>query len=297
MSIKEQKSKNKKVWWIVGGVAGAVVLVGAIIALVLAVTHKDYKVVDLTGKTLAEACTIARSHGWTVEEPIGGYYSSWPKKDCDNTYAVVNSYDYNKDEENGNYTVNMKWNYSYIKEDERQGKTVAEICEMGKARDLTIKFTKHYSFGDEYDAITSCDDTRVPDNFRQSDGEIYMGFANGSTPKKEESKKEETKTETNNATNNTSSNANTSVSSLGKCKTGDKYAISDNGHYVVGIDIPAGTYSPEKGSISFDIFKTQSKFDADDGSFTWLTSEAKTVQLNDGNIIDNVISTGNLVCK
>lgn len=300
----KDKSNNKKALLIIGSVAGAVVVIAVALVAILSFgrntqddNQSDYKIVDLTNKPISEACSIAKANGWEVVEPIDGQYSSTPKVDCSNSYAAVESYHYNKSA----HTLKIKWDYHRLTEDEYKDKTVSEICEFGKQYQLTIDPTSSFGSTDtanEY--VHSCDDNRIPDRVSQDGKTMYFIFA-------KESKETSNGASTSSSSSSSASGSSTSSSSssnnsatnttLGKCKAGDKYAISENGHYVVGTDIPSGTYAPEKGSISFDIFRTQSKYDSDDSNFIWLTSEAKTVQLNNGNIIDNVISTGYLVCK
>ena len=98
------------------------------------------------------------------------------------------------------------------------------------------------------------------------------------------------------ADNTPDTSSSTTANTIPKCKTGDQYTIAENGHYVVGQDIAPGTYN-SNDSVSFNLFKTQSDYTADNSRFIWLASTDKTVQLNNGNIIENDIGSGTITCK
>lgn len=284
---KEQWYKNKKMLGIIGGAVAAII----VLIIVLCVTQKDYKVVDLTDMPIIEACSVARSHGWKVSEPIGVNYTGGQQRkiDCDNDYGIVAKYEYNADE----HIVELKWKYKILKENEYSGKTVSEICELAKGNHLELKVG---TYKKEYNSAESCDDNRIPDEVEQdsSSGKITMLFLKSEAEKEKEAKEK--------ADSTSSSNPSTNTYPLGKCKTGEKYSISQNGHYVIGNDIPSGTYvkdTPKSRSIWFDLFKTQSDYDSGKSDIDNLIilDDEKTVQLNNGNIVDNVVDGGDIICK
>lgn len=189
MNSKEKKPRdgmaNKKTL-IIGGVAGAVIvaIVAATSIVILGSSHstqtadqQDYNKVDLTNKPIAEACSIAKSNNWEVKEPISGEYSSYEKIDCDNTYADVESYKYNKSA----HTVEIKWKYHRLTEDEYKGKTVSEICELGKQYKLSTDPTSTFGSADtDNEYVRSCNDNRIPDRVAQDGKTLHFVFAKGS---------------------------------------------------------------------------------------------------------------------
>lgn len=106
--LKRQVIKNKKVFIIVCSIICLAVIMGVIIAVVS--NQHDYKVVDLSGMTVSEACKTATSHGWKVKEPIspnGSWESDAIREiDCDNSVAKISDYDYKEN----NHSVELKYN-------------------------------------------------------------------------------------------------------------------------------------------------------------------------------------------
>ena len=284
----KQWFKDKKILGIIGGVTVAVVI---ILVVVLCMNQKDYKVVDLTDMSIVEACSTAKSHGWNVSEPMEGV-SGKQHIDCDNSYAVVGSYKYDGKE----HIVEIKWKYRILTEEEYKGKTVSEICELARKNHLEFEVGTYGMTIGAYNSAESCDDNRVPDEVYQDSGrgKIRMGFAKSGAEKEKEAKEK--------ASSSSSSNSSKNTYPLDKCKTGEKYSISQNGHYVIGNDIPSGTYvkdAPKSRSIWFDLFKTQSDYDSGKSDIDNLIilDDEKTVQLNNGNIVDNVVDGGDIICK
>lgn len=161
----------------------------------------NYKIVDLTDKPITEACSIAKSNGWKVIEPIAGRYSSDAQIDCENTYADIDSYKYNETA----HEVKIKWRYHRLTEDEYKGKTIPEICELGKKYKLTVNPTS--TFGSavantEY--VHTCDDNRVPDSVERDGKIMHFAFSKGSAASSSSSS---------NSSSSSSSNSNSSTSS------------------------------------------------------------------------------------
>lgn len=97
---------------------------------------------------------------------------------------------------------------------------------------------------------------------------------------------------------NIKDNESTTGASSKKCESGDKYPISQNGYYVVGVDIPAGVYAKESDDVSFYTYKDQEQYDSEDyDEYVWLYNKNETVQFRDGNIIGKVSSAGYIVCQ
>lgn len=100
--------KNKKASIITSCVIGLVIILGVIISIVS--NQHDYKIADLSGMTVSEACKTATLHGWRVREPIspdGSWESDAIREiDCENSFAKVSDYDYKE----SSHSVELKYN-------------------------------------------------------------------------------------------------------------------------------------------------------------------------------------------
>ncbi len=226
------KPNNKKTLMIVGGIAVAAIIV-IVIALVVILSfgrspqdsnQNDYKIVDLTNKPVAEACSIVKANGWEVIEPIEGQYSSSPKIDCENTYAAVESYHYNKSA----HTVKIKWDYHRLTEDEYKGKTISEICEFGKQYQLTVDPTSIFGSTDEdNEYVRSCDDNRIPDKVVQEGKIMHFVFAKGTKPSSSSSSSSSTSSSSDSTSSSSTSNSSSSSSSSSSTDANFRKVMSD----------------------------------------------------------------------
>ena len=276
--IQKIPYKKWQFWAIVGG-ACAVIAV-----LVLFITHKDYKIEDLTGKPVNEACSIARSHGWTVKEPIlyGGNDSDERNLQitCDNTMRdITNRYTYDTD----SHIVILTWGYREL--GDIKGKTVAEACREIESLGLALgkpEYADWVKLGYKNNIVASCtgepspaimeeyqnnDSNAIISSSYQTGGRVYMGIK----------AVEEQIPDSGN-----------------KCVSGTAYSIQDYWeYYVVGKDIPAGTYKRTDKRFTFDLYDSpRAKLF---GVYHTVDMHDSGITLKEGQIITGGL--GDIVCE
>ncbi len=178
--------KNKKFWFIVGGVFFVCLLAGVISYIVS--PKYDYEKIDVKGKTIGEACEIVKQHGWIVDGVLGGNDAT----DCYNEKYIARGANYNEKTKK----VAILYTLPQIEDEEIIGLSANDACKKLKEAGWRVEIRQNVP--GNYEIIGSCGgvESKVEGTTYEEDSLRVKLFVASTGQQRETKTETETETET-----------------------------------------------------------------------------------------------------
>lgn len=221
-SASKRKNKKKafyKKWWVWVILVVVIVLARFGFGFDFGYSFIDemlhsYEELDVSGKSIVEACEIVKGQGWKVSGVEDGSSHSG-KTDCYNTKYVASGAKYY----NSNKSAIIYYTLPKVDETEFIGLAVSEACAKAKALEWNVDSIRQ-NIPNNYQEISTCSGDEIVESAKFSGTYVtFYVYTDDPLPKKESSSSSSSASDSGSSSNSSSSSSSNSSSSSSSSST------------------------------------------------------------------------------